>query len=286
MCYGYATPTYREGIMTSTSRFEYDQGAPLDIREAGQRSAGDVQERTFTYLTPFGERRAACLFRPEAGDAPLAALLHVHWYEPESPDSNRTQFEEEARCMARRGAVALLIETMWSDRDWFIKRAQADDERNSIRQVVELRQAVDLLLAQPRVDARRLAYVGHDFGAMYGVLMGSADPRPACYALMAGTPRFPDWYLYYPRLEGAERTAYIERMAPLDPIAHVARLAPAPLLFQFGRDDPHVPPERGQAFYDAADEPKQIEWYDCGHRLNAQATEDRVAWLCERLQIS
>jgi dienelactone hydrolase len=286
MCYGYAAPTYREGIMTPTNRFEYDQRAPLDIREAGQRSAGDVQERAFTYLTPFGERRAASLFRPEAGDTPLAALLYVHWYEPESPDSNRTQFEEEAQRMARRGAVALLIETMWSDRDWFIKRAQADDERNSIRQVVELRQAVDLLLAQPRVDVRRLAYVGHDFGAMYGVLMGSADPRPACYALMAGTPRFPDWYLYYPRLEGAERTAYVERMDPLDPIAHVARLAPAPLLFQFGRDDPYVPQERGQAFYDAASEPKQIQWYDCGHKLNAQATDDRVAWLCEQLQIS
>ena len=271
--------------MTPTSRFEYDRDAPPDIREAGQRSEDGVLARNFTYLTPFGERRAAYLLRPDTGDEPLAAILYVHWYEPESPDSNRTQFVDEARRMAKRGAAALLIETMWSDRDWFIKRTQADDERNSVRQVVELRQAVDLLLAQPGVDAQRLGYIGHDFGAMYGVLMGSADPRPSCYALMAGTPRFPDWYLYYPRLEGAERAAYIERMAPLDPIAHIARLAPAPLLFQFGRDDPHVPQERGQAFYDAAHEPKQIRWYDCGHGLNTQATQERVAWLCEQLRL-
>jgi dienelactone hydrolase len=272
--------------MTSPSQFEYHQDAPFDIREAGQRSEDGVLGRNFTYLTPFGERRAAYLFRPAASDEPLAAILYVHWYEPESPDSNRTQFVDEARRMAKRGAAALLVETMWSDRDWFIKRTQADDERNSSRQVIELRQAVDLLLAQPGVDTRRLAYVGHDFGAMYGVLMGSADPRPACYALMAGTPRFADWYLYYPRLEDDERAAYVERMAPLDPIAHVAKLAPAPLVFQFGRDDPHVPEERGQAFYDAAREPKQIRWYDCGHGLNAPATEDRVAWLCEQLQLS
>ena len=272
--------------MTATNRFEYDQAAPFDIREVGQRSEDGVLNRNFTYATPFDERRAAYLFRPDAGSEPLAAILYVHWYEPESPDSNRTQFVEEAQRLAKRGAATLLIETMWSDRDWFIKRTQTDDERNSIRQVVELRQALDLLLSQPGVDARRLVYVGHDFGAMYGVLMGSADPRPCCYALMAGTPRFSDWYLYYPRLEGAERAAYIEHMAPLDPIAHVAQLAPAPLLFQFGRDDPHVPVERGQTFYDAAREPKHIRWYDCGHGLNAQATEDRVAWLSEQLELS
>jgi dienelactone hydrolase len=271
--------------MTSTSRFDYDRNASFDIREAGQRSENGILGCNFTYATPFGQRRAAYMFRPDAVDTPLAAILYVHWYEPESADSNRTQFVDEARNMAQRGVVALLIETMWSDRDWFIKRTQADDERNSIQQVVELRQALDLLLTQPGIDSRRLAYVGHDFGAMYGVLMGSADPRPACYALMAGTPCFADWYLYYPRLEGAEREAFIERMAPLDPIAHVARLAPAPLLFQFGRDDPHVPKERGQAFYDAAGEPKLVRWYDCGHGLNAQATEDRIAWLCEQLQL-
>jgi dienelactone hydrolase len=270
--------------MTWEALFDYDQAAPLDIREAGQRGEDGVLGRNLTYATPFGYRRAAYLFRPER-EAPLAAILYAHWYEPQSPDSNRTQFVEEAKRMARRGAAALLIETMWSDRDWFIKRTQADDESNTIHQVVELRQAIDLLLAQPGVDARRLAYVGHDFGAMYGVLAGSVDPRPACYTLMAGTPRFPDWYLYYPPLEGQERAAFIDRMAPFDPISHVARLTPASLLFQFGTDDPHVPIERGQAFYEAASEPKRVVWYDCGHELNEQATQDREAWLCEQLRL-
>ena len=93
--------------------------------------------------------------------------------------------------LAQRGVLALLVETMWSDRDWFLKRIQADDYANSVRQVVELRQAMDLLLAEPGVDFARFAYVGHDFGAMYGVLMGQIDPRPTCYALMAGTLRSP-----------------------------------------------------------------------------------------------
>ncbi len=188
--------------------------------------------------------------------------------------------------MAQRGVASLLIETMWSDREWFIKRTQDDDHDDAIRQVIELRQAMDLLLAQPDVDPSRFAYVGHDFGAMYGAVMGSVDPRPTCYVLMAGTPRFPDWFLYYPNLTGEAREAYIESMVELDPIKHVAKLSPAPLLFQFGDDDFHVPEERALAFYEAAGDPKQIECYSAGHGLNEEATRDRIAWLSERLSVA
>lgn len=271
--------------MPIADQFEYDRAAPPDLRPIAQAESGGVAERLFSYRAPGGERRVATLIRPAAAGS-YAAILFVHWYEPEAHDSNRTQFEAEARALARRGAIALLVETMWSDRDWFFKRTQGDDIGNSVRQVIELRQALDLLLAEPGADPGRLAYVGHDFGAMYGVLMGAADRRPACYALMAGTPRFPDWYLYYPRLEEAPRAAFAASMAPYDPIDQVASLAPAPLLFQFGTDDPHVPRARAEAFFAAAGAPKQLAWYECGHALNERARADREAWLAARLQLA
>ena len=264
------------------SSFDYDQNASLDIREVSTRPQDGVIVRDLTYSSPFDRRRAAYHICPESG-GPFPIILYVHWYEPESPDSNRTQFIEEARTMAQRGVASLLIETMWSDRDWFIKRTQDDDYDDAIRQVIELRQAMDLLLAQPDIDPSRFAYVGHDFGAMYGAVMGSVDPRPTCYVLMAGTPRFPDWFLYYPKLTGEAREAYIESMVELDPIEHIAKLSPAPVLFQFGDDAFHVPEERALAFYEAAGDPKQIEWYSAGHGLNEEATRDRIVWLDERL---
>lgn len=268
--------------MTENDEFSYDRSLSPDIRVVAQAEADGIAERLFSYRTPAGDRRVAEITRPAAPGS-YAAALFVHWYEPESHDANRSQFAAEARALAGRGVIALLIETMWSDRDWFLKRTQADDIANSVRQVVELRQALDLLLAEPGADPHRLAYVGHDFGAMYGVLMGAIDRRPTCYALMAGTPRFPDWYLYYPRLAEPERAAFAASMGPYDPIAHVARLAPAPLLFQLGTDDPHVPQQRGQEFFDAAGEPKQLAWYQCGHALNEQARIDRDAWLAAQL---
>ncbi|MBI5305380.1 MAG: dienelactone hydrolase family protein [Chloroflexi bacterium] len=262
--------------------FEYDRHASRDIREIGTRTEGNITRRLFSFATPFGYRRVAHFIAP-VDDAPHAAILFVHWYEPESLDSNRTQFVNDAVALAQRGAASLLVETMWSDRDWFLKRTQADDIENSTRQVVELRAAMDLLPAQANVDARRFAYVGHDFGAMYGALMGSVDPRPSHYVLMAGTPRFPDWYLYYPKLEGDARERFIASMIPYDPITHIARLAPAPVLFQFATNDPHVPKERAQEFFDAAREPKELRWYDAGHGLNEQATQERLAWLTQKL---
>jgi predicted esterase len=190
---------------------------------------------------------------------------------------------EEAKEMARSGAVCLLIETLWSDPDFFLKRTQSEDIQNSIEEVINIRRATDLLLAQSNVDARRFAFVGHDFGGMYGVLAGSLDQRPTHYVVMAATPRFPDWYLYSPKLEGQVRETFIRQFSPFDPIVHIPNLSPAQVFFQFATDDPHVPKERAEEFFSAAKEPKEMCWYEAGHGLNEQATLDRKSWLREEL---
>jgi fermentation-respiration switch protein FrsA (DUF1100 family) len=249
-----------------------------------QRAGETFDNQLFVIQTPFGYRRVAELFLPQT-EQPYAAILYIHWYEPPSPDSNRSQFVEEAKEMAGRGAACLLVETLWSDPDFFLKRTQAEDLQNSIEEVANIRRAIDLLLSQSKVDAGRFALVGHDFGGMYGVLAGSLDRRPTHYVIMAATPRFPDWYLYSPRLEGSAREEFISQFVPLDPITHIDNLSPAPVLFQFGTDDPHVPQDRANEFYRAAQQPAEIKWYDSGHGLNADATSDRIQWLKEKLDL-
>lgn len=260
----------------------YPRAAAQDVQVVSKRVVEDLERTLLVMQTPFGYKRAAEIYAPQdARDC--AAILYVHWYEPHAPDSNRYQFVEEAKAMARAGAVCMMVETLWSDIDFFIKRAQADDIENSIRETIHLRRALDVLLQQPGVDPKRAAFVGHDFGGMYGVLMGSSDRRPSRYVIMAATPRFPDWYLYSPALDGAARETFILQMSAYDPIAHIANLAPAPVLFQFATDDFHVPKERAEEFFAAAREPKAVKWYDAGHGLNAQATADRQAWLNQQI---
>jgi len=260
----------------------YPKLESTDLRVIRKRTENEIESQLLVMQTPFGYRRAAEMIRPEA-DGAYAAILYVHWYEPESLDSHRTQFEEEAQEMARAGAVCLSIETLWSDRDFFLKRTQEDDAQNSVEEVVNLRRAMDLLLSQPNVDSKRFAFVGHDFGGMYGVLTGSLDQRPTHYVVMASTPRFPDWYLYLPKLEGEAREAFIRQMSEIDPITHIPNLPPAEVFFQFATDDFHVPRERAEEFFSAAKNPKEMKWYEAGHGLNADATRDRKAWLKEKL---
>jgi dienelactone hydrolase len=270
--------------MSLIQKFEYDRNHPLDIRHAGTQKEDEFTIQNLTFSTPFGYRRAAYLLSP-GEEQPRAAILFVHWLETWDPTANRRQFLDEAKHLAAKGATCLLVETMWSDQDWFIKRSQAQDIQNSIQQVIELRLAFDLLLSQSLVDPTRFAYVGHDFGGMYGVLAGSIDSRPSCYVIMSATPRFSDWFLYYPPLEEPDRSKFITEMTPFDPISRVAELAPAPILFQFADDDFHVPQPRAEEFYAAAQQPKELRWYQAKHGLNQTASEERVLWLTEKLRL-
>jgi dienelactone hydrolase len=263
---------------------QYQKLEPNDVRVLGKRVQDGIESQLLVIQTPFGYRRVAEMVRPE-GEASLAAILYVHWYEPESITSHRTQFDEEAKEMARAGAACLSIETVWSDRDFFLKRTQEEDMQNSLEEVVNLRRAMDLLSSQPQVDPKRFGYVGHDFGGMYGVLAGSLDGRPTHYVIMASTPRFPDWYLYLPKLEGGAREAFIRQMEEIDPIVHVPNLAPAEIFFQFATDDFHVPKDRAEEFFAAAEDPKEMKWYEAGHGLNEEATKDRMAWLKQKLAL-
>ena len=94
-----------------TQMQNYDRDLPFIFRLIGKRSEDGIESQLMATSSPFGYRRMAELIRPER-ETSCAAVLYVHWYEPESPDSNRRQFVSEAREMAKRGATCLLIETM------------------------------------------------------------------------------------------------------------------------------------------------------------------------------
>ena len=215
---------------------------------------------------------------------PRAAILYVHWYDPEEHDSNRTQYLNEAIELARLGTCSLLVETLWSSADWFQLRDRAKDRIMTQRQVTRLKDGLDFLLATPNLDPARVAYVGHDFGGMAGATLSSSEPRVKWWAIQAATPRWSDWYLFGPPLADAERAKIIAATADLDPVTHVAK-AQGSFLFQFANTDRFVPKGAAESFFAAAPEPKQIRWYEGGHGLNEQARRDRIAWLIAQLKL-
>ena len=269
----------------AAGQFDYDARLPIDLKENGVELRDGIRVRDVTYAGLKGGRVSAYLVTPP-GRYHCAGILFVHWMEPEAKDSNRTQFLGQAVELARKGTISLLIDAPWSDRQWFQKRKREDDYARSVRQVKDLRRALDVLLAQKRVDRKRIAYVGHDFGMMYGALLPSVDGRPAVYALQAGTTSFSDWFLLgRPQLEGKARQKFIDQLAPLDPVKYIGAAEGRPVLMQFGTADRFVPKPKAEEFFAAAKEPKKILFYETGHGLNEQAVKDRQKWLSEHLRL-
>ena len=260
--------------------FAYDRAAPLNVQEVGRETRGGAMVRDLTF-TPAGAPVKAYLVSPTGAPGPHAAILYVHWL-GEPATTNRTEFLEEAVALAGRGVVSLLVDTLWAEPKWYGRRIPEEDYERAIRQVIELRRAMDLLLAQPGVDAARTAFVGHDFGAMYGMIAEALDRRARTYVFMAPTPHFLDWFLFARKPKDLE--SYQRQISTIDPVSFVARLAPASVFFQFASKDQYVTAEEAAEFYAAALPRKQLATYDAGHDLHtAEVAADRVAWLTREL---
>lgn len=264
------------------SLFDYDRDAPLDIRTHDTSAHDGAILRDITFADSQGQPTKAYVVRPpNPASNNLAGILYVHWLGNPST-TNRTEFLHEAVALADRGIVSLLIDAMWAEPHWYQNRVPEEDFDHGVAQIKTLRRALDLLLAEPGIDSNRIAFVGHDFGAMYGAVMGAVDRRPSSYVLMAGAPHFIDWFLF--ARQPANPEAYRTQLAPLDPINFVGHLAPSPVFFQFASNDDYVTAEAAAKFYAAARPRKQTATYNARHDLqDADAAADRIAWLLRTL---
>ena len=271
----------------SSSVFEYNRARAFNIAVTATEPRGPATVSQVTYDRVTAGRTGATLVVPTGRPAVKGpGVLFVHWYEPPNPTSNRTEFVDDAVDLAGAGVVSLLVDTMWSDPKWFQSRDPETDLGHSIEQVKELRRALDLLASRPGVDPSRLYYVGHDFGAMYGAIVAGLDSaRLKGFVFMAGTERFSEWFLLWPRRsDDAEKARVVAQTASLDPPWYLAMPASLPMLFQFANQDKFVPRASADALIAAVRSPKDVRWYDAAHALNADATRDRIAWLRQRMK--
>lgn len=267
------------------SAFAYESKAPLNIKTLARHDSGAVVIREISFASDNGRRIHAELVGPAHLGQPHGAALFVHWLgDPKT--TNLTEFIPDALSLAHQGCVSLLIDAMWSQPNWYEHiRLPSNDYAKSIEQVVDLRRSLDLLEQQPGVDARRIAFVGHDFGAMYGSVLSGVDTRPRWYVLIAGNPSFSEWYLLYPKLHPPkDRAAYIAQMARLDPALYLGESHADEFLLQFSRRDDYIPIDHALRFADAAPLPHGLFIYNSDHSLNVPtAFTDRIGWLQKRL---
>jgi len=206
---------------------------------------------------------------------------------------NRREFLDEAVALAQTGVISLLI-------DGPIARSGHEpikdplDERQAtefLQTVIDMRRAVDLLVARKDVDRKRIAYVGHSYGANIGALLSGLDRRFKAFVLMAGlmsdevnaqTKAYQD----FRQRVGAEKLdALVAKYAYLDQGKYVSHAAPAVVFLQFANQEKVLTPELARKQAEVVSEPKQVKFYEAPHSLNAEARRDRIQFLVEQLKL-
>src|SRR5205085_2472411 len=129
--------------------------------------------------------------------------------------------------------------------------------------------AVDFLATRPEVDKERLGYVGLSWGAITGITYVAHDSRIKAMGSMVGGGNFLGQF----SAKAAEQ-ALAEGSKSSDPVYHVARIAPRPLLFINVTRDQMILKAWAESLHKAAGAGSKVVWLETDHYFK---TVDRDA---------
>jgi dienelactone hydrolase len=289
------SPQATTGPGQTAALFKYDATQPLQIQDRVISTNAGVTVHDITYASSNGMRVSAYLVVP-AGKGPFAAILFGHW-----GNGSRAEFLSEAMRYAKAGAVSLLPDYPWDRSPPYRKTVQrqfdkpSSDREAYIQAVVDLRRGLDLLQGRADVDRKRIAYVGHSFGAQWGAILVAVDGRMHAAVLMAGVPETadlfqrsqnPDLVELRQKVPAEQMNTYVQVLSEIDAIRFVSKGAHVPLLLQFGTYEQYFDRGAAEHYASTVTEPKRVLWYDADHELNdPKCLADRAQWLKEQISL-
>jgi dienelactone hydrolase len=208
-----------------------------------------------------------------------AGILFLHWLG--QIHSDRTEFLAEATELASQGAVSLLPEGKFP---WQIAPAGKWRDVTSVEaQLSSFRHALTWLISRRYVDPGRVAVVGHDYGAMYGVLLASSDHRVHTAVLATPDATWGHWFVKYWLGYTGQRAAHYKGLFDkVQPVDHVSRLGTHEL-FQWAGKDIFVSASVRRQFARHAPRARVDFYADSDHQLTDAAMTDRDAFLTRQL---
>jgi len=272
--------------------FDYDQKAPLRIKQVGVQHRQHATVYDIAYASPKGGVVPAYLVVPK-GRGPFAAVIWGHWCWQNSSMRNRKEFLDEAVALAQTGLVSLLTDHPIS-RPGYVQIKDPLDERNAtefLQQVIDMRRGVDLLTARRDVDSKRIGYVGHSCNAAVGALLSGLDHRFKAFVLMAGSmsdeisQNTKDFQEFRQKMGPEKVDAFTAKYNYLDQGKFVSHASPAFVFLQYGSRETFLNADRARQYAAIVSDPKELKIYDAEHALNAEARRDRIHFLIEQLNL-
>jgi dienelactone hydrolase len=283
--------------------WDYDKGAPLNIKQAGIQQRDSVVIYDISFSSPVSDRSTAVgpnggivtayLVVPP-GQGRFPAVIYGHWCMPGSEKKNRTEFLDEAIVLAHSGVISLLPDHVVVH-PGFVEDSTPLNEQQievEVQQNVNLRRGADLLLARKDVDSKRLAYVGHSCDGAAGGFLSGIEKRFKAFVIMAGDLSFDidkktkSFQEYRQRIGPDKFDTFAAKYSWMDGGRYVSHAAPAAMFLQYATDEPFLNGDLAKQYFDIVSEPKKLKIYEAPHALNVEATRDRIAFLAEQLSFN
>jgi len=281
--------------------YDYDPSLPLEAKLSHEQKVEGGAAYQLTFRGHDGISVYGDIVVPD-GDGPFPVLIAPS-YMTRGTDLRPGWFGPTHR-LAPHGVL-----TAWLDYRIDRRAVQGnlvDDDRLGqpglvvwarINTVADFRRLLDYLLGTYNVDQSRVCYGGASKGGMMGTILGAVDPRVKQFVIRAAGADVVMWMEdSQDRRMVAVREApwFTKRFfgtlwAPYDCQYFVHKLAPRPVLFQFGKRDTVLSPTTFHKMLSLAGEPKDVIWYDAGHGLRGkteQASSDVQNWLAKQWKMS
>ncbi len=290
------------GILIAKARADnrffdgYDSFAPLNTEVSLDEDRDNHRWIEFAFDGVRGHRIPSVMAMPLEIEEPVPCVVFLHGI-----GQSKGFLDEISQPFVDAGyGMVTFDQYMRGEREvdlsWW-REAGAFRQRAALT-VLETRRLVDYLETRNDVDHGRIYLVGASYGAITGATAAAMETRIKAAVMVYGggdlplllrgdaiTQEFETGSLGF--LRGPITSLAVCFLAPSDPILYVGDVAPRPMLFQNGTRDQLIPTEAAQAFYDAANEPKEQRWYEGDHIGLDEATvrqvlDEALTWIQEQ----
>jgi dienelactone hydrolase len=237
----------------------------LDAKEAIVNEANDHTLLRVEFNGIKGDRVPAFLYVPKRKENPVPAPHAAVLLQYGIGGNKKTDYIVAiGKQFVARGFIVLTIDSPGSGERKLDKQSTGIFGKMSPEGMMQTcgdySRALDFLAGRPNVDRERLGYVGISWGAITGITYVAHEPRIKAMASLVGGGNF--FGLYSPK--AAEKAAK-EGSRLSDPIVHVARIAPRPLLFINVTRDQLIPSLWSESLHRTAGPGSKVVWLETDH---------------------
>jgi dienelactone hydrolase len=249
----------------SAAPYAIDHDKPLEGKEEVVAEADGYTQYRVEFNGSKGDRVPGFLYVPKRKGEKASARLPAVLLQYGTGGNKTTNYIVAiGKQFVARGFVVLTIDSPGRGERKKEKEKKASlgllNTDEFMQYCADYSRAIDFLTARPEVDRERVGYVGISWGAITGITYVAYDPRIRAMASLVGGGDF--FGAYTP--EVAEKAAR-EVMRVSDPVYHVARIAPRPLLFINVKKDQLILRPWAESLHKAAGAGSKVVWLDADH---------------------